>query len=109
MFGLKPVSRGVGKARTRLARARANQTLTIVVLPAPSCYIRQGTLTRGGWGRRGRADGGSLTGKMVPLGRDLMARRRKLYEGKAKVLYQGPEPGTLIQYFKDDATAYNNA
>mgnify|MGYP003700618335 FL=1 len=37
-----------------------------------------------------------------------MARRRKLYEGKAKVLYEGPEPGTLIQYFKDDATAFNN-
>ena len=38
-----------------------------------------------------------------------MARRRRIYEGKAKVLYQGPEPGTLIQYFKDDATAFNNA
>ncbi|MEC8054694.1 MAG: phosphoribosylaminoimidazolesuccinocarboxamide synthase [Pseudomonadota bacterium] len=37
-----------------------------------------------------------------------MARRRKLYEGKAKILYEGPEPGTLIQYFKDDATAFNN-
>ncbi len=37
-----------------------------------------------------------------------MVRRRKLYEGKAKVLYEGPEPGTLIQYFKDDATAFNN-
>lgn len=36
-----------------------------------------------------------------------MARRRKIYEGKAKVLYEGPEPGTLIQYFKDDATAFN--
>ena len=36
-----------------------------------------------------------------------MARRRKVYEGKAKVLYEGPEPGTLIQYFKDDATAFN--
>jgi len=36
-----------------------------------------------------------------------MARRRKLYEGKAKILYEGPEPGTLIQYFKDDATAFN--
>jgi hypothetical protein len=44
----------------------------------------------------------------VPLGRPFMARRRKLYEGKAKVLYEGPEPGTLIQYFKDDATAFNN-
>jgi phosphoribosylaminoimidazole-succinocarboxamide synthase len=30
-----------------------------------------------------------------------------IYEGKAKVLYEGPEPGTLIQYFKDDATAFN--
>ena len=36
-----------------------------------------------------------------------MARRRKLYEGKAKILYEGPEPGTLVQYFKDDATAFN--
>ena len=30
-----------------------------------------------------------------------------IYEGKAKILYEGPEPGTLIQYFKDDATAFN--
>jgi phosphoribosylaminoimidazole-succinocarboxamide synthase len=37
-----------------------------------------------------------------------MARRRRIYEGKAKILYEGPEPGTLIQYFKDDATAFNN-
>ncbi|MDF1586599.1 phosphoribosylaminoimidazolesuccinocarboxamide synthase [Geminicoccaceae bacterium 1502E] len=37
-----------------------------------------------------------------------MSRRRQVYEGKAKVLYEGPEPGTLIQYFKDDATAFNN-
>jgi phosphoribosylaminoimidazole-succinocarboxamide synthase len=37
-----------------------------------------------------------------------MARRRQLYEGKAKVLFEGPEPGTLVQYFKDDATAFNN-
>ena len=36
-----------------------------------------------------------------------MNRRRRIYEGKAKVLYEGPEPGTLIQYFKDDATAFN--
>ena len=37
-----------------------------------------------------------------------MSRRRTVYEGKAKVLFEGPEPGTLIQYFKDDATAFNN-
>jgi phosphoribosylaminoimidazole-succinocarboxamide synthase len=34
-----------------------------------------------------------------------MARRRRIYEGKAKVLFEGPEPGTLVQYFKDDAQA----
>jgi phosphoribosylaminoimidazole-succinocarboxamide synthase len=38
---------------------------------------------------------------------DSMARRKKVYEGKAKILYEGPEPGTLVQYFKDDATAFN--
>jgi phosphoribosylaminoimidazole-succinocarboxamide synthase len=38
-----------------------------------------------------------------------MNRRRRVYEGKAKVLYEGPEPGTLVQHFKDDATAGNNA
>ena len=51
----------------------------------------------------------------IPKGRDnlrrsresYMARRKKVYEGKAKVLYEGPEPGTLVQYFKDDATAGN--
>jgi phosphoribosylaminoimidazole-succinocarboxamide synthase len=37
-----------------------------------------------------------------------MARRRQIYEGKAKVLFEGPEPGTVVQYFKDDATAFNN-
>ena len=36
-----------------------------------------------------------------------MSRRNRLYEGKAKILYEGPEPGTLVQYFKDDATAFN--
>lgn len=36
-----------------------------------------------------------------------MARRTKIYEGKAKILYEGTEPGTVIQYFKDDATAFN--
>jgi phosphoribosylaminoimidazole-succinocarboxamide synthase len=36
-----------------------------------------------------------------------MTRRKALYEGKAKTIYEGPEPGTLIQYFKDDATAFN--
>ncbi len=38
-----------------------------------------------------------------------MARRRQLYEGKAKILFEGPEAGTLVQYFKDDASAGNGA
>ena len=34
--------------------------------------------------------------------------KKKIYEGKAKILYKGKEPNTIIQYFKDDATAFNN-
>ena len=37
-----------------------------------------------------------------------MSRRKLIYEGKAKILYEGPDRGTYIQYFKDDATAFNN-
>ncbi|MCO4319799.1 phosphoribosylaminoimidazolesuccinocarboxamide synthase [Phyllobacterium sp. 21LDTY02-6] len=33
-----------------------------------------------------------------------MNRRRRVYEGKAKILYEGPEPGTLVQHFKDETT-----
>jgi len=36
-----------------------------------------------------------------------MSRSKPLYEGKAKILYEGSEPGTLIQHFKDDTTAFN--
>lgn len=36
-----------------------------------------------------------------------MARRNVIHEGKAKIIYEGPDPDTLIQYFKDDATAFN--
>ena len=39
----------------------------------------------------------------------MMARRRRqIFEGKAKVLFEGPEPGTIVQYFKDDASAFNS-
>ncbi|MDD3028913.1 MAG: phosphoribosylaminoimidazolesuccinocarboxamide synthase [Alphaproteobacteria bacterium] len=37
-----------------------------------------------------------------------MGRRRRIFEGKAKVLYEGPEPGTLVQYFKDDTVAWHS-
>ena len=37
-----------------------------------------------------------------------MKKGKKLYEGKAKILYEAPEKGTAIQHFKDHATAFNN-
>jgi phosphoribosylaminoimidazole-succinocarboxamide synthase len=37
-----------------------------------------------------------------------MNKGKKLYEGKAKIIYEGPEKGTAIQHFKDTATAFNN-
>ena len=37
-----------------------------------------------------------------------MLKGKKLYEGKAKIIYGGPERGTAIQHFKDDTTAFNN-
>ena len=36
-----------------------------------------------------------------------MEQREKLYEGKAKIVYSTDKPGLIIQYFKDDATAFN--
>ena len=33
--------------------------------------------------------------------------RTALYEGKAKIIYPGPDAETLVQFFKDDATAFN--
>ncbi len=38
----------------------------------------------------------------------MIHKGKKLYEGKAKIIYEGPEKGTGIQHFKDDATAFNN-
>jgi len=37
-----------------------------------------------------------------------MNEKEKIYEGKAKILYKGPEKNTAIQYFKDHATAFNS-
>ena len=37
-----------------------------------------------------------------------MNKGKKLYEGKAKIIYDSPEKGKGIQHFKDDATAFNN-
>src|SRR4029078_10794433 len=38
---------------------------------------------------------------------NMNTRRTRIYEGKAKILYEGPEPGTLIVHYKDDAPAVN--
>jgi len=37
-----------------------------------------------------------------------MGKRRQIYEGRAKVLFEGPEPDTIVQHFKDDTYALNN-
>ena len=36
-----------------------------------------------------------------------MANKKILYDGKAKTIFEGPTPDTVVQYFKDDATANN--
>jgi len=36
-----------------------------------------------------------------------MKALEKIYEGKAKILYTTQDPGRVIQYFKDDASAFN--
>ncbi|MFA5260560.1 MAG: phosphoribosylaminoimidazolesuccinocarboxamide synthase [Candidatus Omnitrophota bacterium] len=38
-----------------------------------------------------------------------MEKGKKIYEGKAKILYETDSPDYIIQYFKDDATAFNAA
>ena len=37
-----------------------------------------------------------------------MKKGKKIYEGKAKIIYASPEKNLVIQHFKDDATAFNN-
>jgi len=37
-----------------------------------------------------------------------MSRRRRLYEGTSKIIFEGSEPGTLIQHFKDETTLKNS-
>jgi len=37
-----------------------------------------------------------------------MKKGKKLYEGKAKIIYTTQDKNLVIQYFKDDATAFNN-
>ena len=37
-----------------------------------------------------------------------MNKGKKLYEGKAKILYETKDKDLVIQHFKDDATAFNN-
>ena len=37
-----------------------------------------------------------------------MKKGKKLYEGKAKIIYATQDKDLVIQYFKDDATAFNN-
>lgn len=38
-----------------------------------------------------------------------MEKRERIYEGKAKIVYNTDDPDLIIQYFKDDTTAFNAA
>ena len=50
------------------------------------------------------AEGRKRSGQRVAEGKSL----KKIYEGKAKILYEHPgDKNKLITYFKDDATAFN--
>lgn len=51
---------------------------------------------------RARPSGGGTEARLAAL-----APTTKLYEGKAKIVYATADPGVVIQYFKDDATAFN--
>ena len=37
-----------------------------------------------------------------------MKKGKKIYEGKAKIIFATEDKNLVIQHFKDDATAYNN-
>jgi len=39
--------------------------------------------------------------------KETMKRQKQLYEGKAKIIYATEDPDLVIQYFKDDASAFN--
>ena len=39
----------------------------------------------------------------------LMEKRERIYEGKAKIVFRTDDPDLIIQYFKDDTTAFNAA
>src|SRR5271157_1935647 len=51
-----------------------------------------------------RRNDSSTNGKGIE---SYMQKLEKIYEGKAKILYTTEDPDLLIQYFKDDATAFN--
>ena len=38
----------------------------------------------------------------------MMEKGKKLYEGKAKIIYATKDKNQVIHHFKDDATAFNN-
>src|SRR5260370_4249816 len=61
-----------------------------------------------GWGCVATRGLRCYTASRASFRKAAMARRKQIYEGKAKVLFEGPEPGTIVQYFKDDASAFND-
>ncbi|APH60023.1 Phosphoribosylaminoimidazole-succinocarboxamide synthase [Granulibacter bethesdensis] len=92
----RPNRRKPGTQPIRMAMTQEQGVTDVSRCPA-CCYTRRASPGSGGVVRHTVAESHA------------MARRRQLYEGKAKILFEGPEPGTLVQYFKDDATAGNGA
>ena len=50
----------------------------------------------------------SIGSKPVLLSEKKQPRRRHLYEGRTKTLFDGPDPGTFVLYFKDDCKKQDN-
>jgi len=105
---LRPIERPWSKAKGALYRVRGSDSLST---QGAACFERRAFCSLANWFRLPdcplQASLRRSTALILQKRSDLMNRRRRIYEGKAKVLYEGPEPGTLIQHFKDDATAFN--
>ena len=97
------------------ARSRARRLFRSLLVPAErGRHLSPGPASSRTERRRrrcralSRGPGGSLPGgRHMKRTATKYEQREKLYEGKAKIVYATQDPGVVIQYFKDDATAFN--
>ena len=88
-----------------LLAADPEVTATLARRSSTAASTRHGTC--GTWTPSTAARDCPSAAQCPPIQGDSMEQREKLYEGKAKIVYATDEPGLIIQYFKDDATAFN--